>query len=97
MTNGFIKKSKAERDLEFAQIVKHGDREVAFRWMREETLRVAEETLQEDIPRILTHYNGPAKDIEDIGWFISELARQLRQAPYPLSRVPRIPFPLVPN
>lgn len=97
MRDGFVEKSKAQRELEFAQILKHGNRQVAFRWIREETLRVAEETVKEDIPRLAALYPAAAEDFADLGRFISELARQLKNVPYPDSQVPRVPFPFVCN
>ncbi len=97
MPNGFVKKVKAQGELEFAKILKHGDREIAFRWMREETLRVAEKVLQQNLPRLMTRSVGPVQDLEDLNWLISELARQLKNAPYPDGQVPQIPFPRIPN
>jgi len=97
MNNGFIEKSESERRAEFEKIMKANDKNAAFRWLREETLIKARETIKDFLPCLNTEFGVPLDSIEALKIVITALIEELEKAPFNESQVPIIPFPIIKN
>jgi len=97
MPDWLKQKSDEERKAELKEILIERDRSSAFRWLREETLIMAELTVTQFLPELSEEYGIPKKFIEGVGYIIESLAEQLKNASVSEGQVPRIPFPFVKN
>jgi len=97
MQKGFIEKSESERRAELEKIMNSNDKNAAFRWLREETIIRAENIVNEFLPEFSTYYEVPKDLINTLARFITEMACQLKEAPFYEGQIPKIPFPFVQN
>ncbi len=95
--NGFVKKSEARRKAELEQILTAGNRKAAKRWLREESLIMADFAVNEFLPDLAADYRIPKDAVAALATIITELAEQLKATPVPAGQVPDIPLPMTCN
>jgi len=98
MPGRYLDKTESERIAEINHIIESKNKAAGERWIRESAIEIAEDyVLKELIPELLFRCPRQRNIILMVAKHTKILSEELKKAPFPDSKVPRIPFPYNPN